>query len=129
MRESSPSTTMAETTMKEAGDGIFSRPRECRLRPISDIDRNTQRIEQFIKQDTRALNQPVFQNRQLVDTAPIQLLHLGSDGLHVRFPLVGLSNAVTSDQSLIITDGSVVRDPARTYNGCITGCLGKRTFG
>jgi hypothetical protein len=112
---------------EKAGDGIFTGLAKI---DFSDIARNTQRIEQFIKRDGRALNQPVFQNRQLVGTDPIQLLHLGSDGLHVRFPLAGLSNAVASNQSLIITDGSVVRDPARTYNGCdATGSMGKWTFG
>jgi hypothetical protein len=112
---------------EKAGDGIFTGLAKI---DFSDIDRNTQRIEQFVKRDGRVLNQPVFQNRQLVDTVPIQLLHLGSDGFHVRFPLAGLSNAVASNQSLIITDGSVVRDPARTYNGCdAIGSMGKWTFG
>jgi hypothetical protein len=112
---------------EKAGDGIFTGLAKI---DFSDIDRNTQRIEQFLKRDNRALNQPVFQNRQLVDTVPIQLLHLGSDGLHVRFPLAGLGNAAASNQSLLITDGSVVRDPARTYNGCdATGSMGKWTFG
>ena len=112
---------------EKAGDGIFTGLAKI---DFSDIDRNTQRIEQFIKQDKRALNQPVFQNRQLVSTVPIQLLHLANDGIHVRFPLAGLGNAVASNQSLIITDGSVVRDPARTYNGCdATGSMGKWTFG
>jgi hypothetical protein len=112
---------------EKAGDGIFTGLVKI---DFSDIDRNTQRIEQFIKRDKRALNQPVFQNRQLVGTVPIQLLQLANDGIHVRFPLAGLGNAVASNQSLVITDGSVVRDPARTYNGCdATGSMGKWTFG
>ena len=31
---------------------------------------------------------------------------------------------------LVITDGSIIRDPARTYDGCsTTGSMGKWTFG
>ena len=112
---------------EKAGDGIYTGLAQVDL---SDIARNTQRIEQFIKRDKRALNQPVFQNRQLLGTVPIQLLQLANDGIHVHFPLAGLSNAVAPDQSLVITDGSVVRDPVRTYNGCdATGSMGKWTFG
>ena len=115
------------TRDEKAGDGIYTGLAQVDL---SDIARNTQRIEQFIKRDKRALNQPVFQNRQLLGTVPIQLLQLANDGIHVHFPLAGLSNAVAPDQSLVITDGSVVRDPVRTYNGCdATGSMGKWTFG
>ena len=112
---------------EKAGDGIFTGLAKI---DFSDIDRNTQRIEQFVKQDKRALNQPIFQSRQLVSTIPIQLLTLNSENLHLHFPFPGLSNAVTSNQSLLITDGSVVRDPARTYDGCsANGSMGKWTFG
>src|ERR1700722_20392485 len=73
---------------EKAGDGIYTGLAQVDL---SDVARNTQRIEQFIKRDKRALNQPVFQNRQLLGTVPIQLLQLANDGIHVHFPLAGLS--------------------------------------
>jgi hypothetical protein len=113
---------------QKAGDGIYS------AEVIADFDtfeQNNTRIASAIKGNERASLIPVFQNRAITSRVPVQFIRPGENGI-IIFPFPPPSNllAVKNNQSLTITDVSVVQDPTRTYDGCsATGSMGKWTFG
>jgi hypothetical protein len=113
---------------QKAGDGVYSAEV---MADFSGIEQNNSRIESLAKGDDQTSLLPVFQNRALTARIPMPFLRFNGSGIIIipSNPPAGPS-AVKDNQSLTITDVSVVQDPTRTYDGCsATGSMGKWTFG
>jgi hypothetical protein len=116
---------------EKAGDHVYSAilPSEW-----DSLAAQQDRLLAELKQKNAPLTVPVFHGREVVAETPIYADEVSGDhasGIVKAFPFGAGALLVNANESLFVTDPSVVQDPTRTFDPCtgMGATMGKWTFG